>query len=268
MYPQYLNETLLLDIKQASTLILSLPESVSEFILSEAMAAPLLELIVVSEGEQSQVVVRFQSLLTLKVEPMVPVNEASSSVFCRKLGQGGRVFQRIGMAPKVCADILRAGFAIVIEPKNGITLSLSAMAKFVFIPLESDISNLHEPQILAIAKGILAREFDYQASSESLAVSLTEIEQIRLELQSFVQGGLGQYHAGLADEAIRLSSLLQQKRQWLFRTYTQKFERPNYHRAANDAHQLENALRKLEYFELLAPAALLKVIERLLEDEA
>lgn len=268
MHHQYLNEPMVLDVGQSSTLTLTLPSNISDFIVLEAMGAPLLELIVVSETPQPQIAVRFQPILGLKLNAEIVEATSFAASTSRSLGQGVRLYHRLGTAPKFCAQELRAGIAIKVDAQAGISVSLQAASKFELVALESDGRGLHEPKVLMMAKAILAREYDYNATAESLAVCLTEIEQIRLELQAFLRGELGHCHTGLAEEAVRLDPLLQQKRQWLFRTYTHMFERPNFSRAANDGLNIDKALRKLECFELLASPELLQMVERLMEDEA
>lgn len=267
MHHQYLNEPMVLNVAQASSLILTLPSNISDFIVLETMGAPLLELIVVSQTPLPQIAVRFQPVLELKLNSDSIADSMFSSVISRSLGQGVRLYHRMGTAPKFCAQELRAGISIKVDVNDGVVLSLQAASKFEFVTLESDIRGLHDPKVLMMAKAILAREYDYSATSESLAVYLTEIEQVRLELQAFLRGELGQCHTSLAEEAVRLDPLLQQKRQWLFRTYTHMFERPSFSRAANDGQNIDKALRKLECFELLASPELLQMVERLMEDE-
>ncbi|MGR6501859.1 hypothetical protein [Shewanella sp. Koi 1] len=268
MHHQYLNEPMVLDVGLASTLTLTLPSNISDFIVLEAMGGPLLELIVVSETPQPQIAVRFQPILGLKLNAVVVDAASFTTSSLRHRGQGVRLYPRLGTAPKFCAQELRTGISIKVDVPDGVALSLQSASKFELVTLESDVRSLHEPKVLMMAKAILAREYDYNATAESLAVCLTEIEQVRLELQAFLRGEVGLCHASLAEEAVRLDPLLQQKRQWLFRTYTHMFERPNFSRAANDGLNIDKALRKLECFELLASPELLQMVERLMEDEA
>ena len=266
MHHQYLNQPMILDVVQTSSLIITLPSNMSDFIVLETMGAPLLELIVVSQTPP-QIAVRLQPILGLKLNTTSVADAGLSAPVSRCLGQGVRLYHRMGTAPKFVAQELRAGILIKVDVRESVTFSLQSASKFEFVTLESDVRCLHEPRVLMMAKAILAREYDYGATSESLAVYLTEIEQIRLELQAFLRGELGQYHTGLAEEAVRLDPLLQQKRQWLFRTYTHMFERPSFSRAANDSQNIDKAIRKLECFELLASPELLQMVERLMEDE-
>lgn len=268
MYHQYLNEPMVLDADKASIMTLSLPADISDFIVLQAMSAPLLELIVVADGTQPKIAIRFQPLMGLKLNSVPSEQIQFSNPIHRSFGQGMRLYSRMGTAPKFCAAELRTGVSFKLELNNGLCLALQSASKFELVPLESDLRVLHEPQVLLMAKAILARQYDYGASSEALAVYMTEIEQVRAELQTFLRGELGQYHASLAEEAIRLDPLLQQKRQWMFRTYTHMFERPNYNRASNDAQSIDKSLRKLECFELLATPELIQMVERLMEDEA
>ncbi|MBS0041887.1 hypothetical protein KFE26_06140 [Shewanella sp. M16] len=274
MYHQFLNEPMVLDIEKASILTLRLPGDVSDFIVSQAINAPLLEIIVIAEaGIQQNIVIRFQPFMGLKVESLPQSPQAFNTPITRSLGQGFRLYTRMGTAAKFCAAELRRGVSFTLDTTrhlgadNDLTFALQANSKFELVPLEADLRVLHEPKALMVAKALLARHYDYAASSESLAIYMTEIEQVRLELQSFMRGELGQCHASLADEVLRIDPLLLQKQQWLFRTYTHMFERPNYSRAANDVDNTDKLLRKLECYELLASPELTLMVDRLMEDE-
>ncbi|MGI2164964.1 hypothetical protein ACRN9L_03055 [Shewanella oncorhynchi] len=274
MYHQFLNEPMVLDIEKASILTLRLPDDVSDFIVSQAINAPLLEIIVIAEaGIQQNIVIRFQPFMGLKVESLPQSPQAFNTPITRSLGQGFRLYTRMGTAAKFCAAELRRGVSFTLDTirhlgaDNDLTFALQANSKFELVPLEADLRVLHEPKALMVAKALLARHYDYAASSESLAIYMTEIEQVRLELQSFMRGELGQCHASLADEVLRIDPLLLQKQQWLFRTYTHMFERPNYSRAANDVDNTDKLLRKLECYELLASPELTLMVDRLMEDE-
>ncbi|MCU8010487.1 hypothetical protein [Shewanella sp. SM74] len=281
MYHQFLNEPMVLDIEKASILTLRLPDDVSDFIVSQAINAPLLEIIVIAEaGIQQNIVIRFQPFMGLKVESLPQSPQAFNTPITRSLGQGFRLYTRMGTAAKFCAAELRRGVSFTLDTTRHLdadndligadsylTFALQANSKFELVPLEADLRVLHEPKALMVAKALLARHYDYAASSESLAIYMTEIEQVRLELQSFMRGELGQCHASLADEVLRIDPLLLQKQQWLFRTYTHMFERPNYSRAANDVDNTDKLLRKLECYELLASPELTLMVDRLMEDE-
>jgi len=274
MYHQFLNEPMVLDAEKASILTLRLPDDISDFIVLQAISAPLLEVVVIAEaGTPQNIAIRFQPFMGLKVESLPQSAQAFNIPIPRSLGQGFRLYTRMGTAAKFCAAELRRGVSFTLDmtnrlgAENCLTFALQADSKFELVPLEADLRVLHEPKALMVAKALLAREYDYAASSESLAIYMTEIEQVRLELQAFLRGELGQCHASLADEVLRLDPLLLQKQQWLFRTYTHMFERPNYSRAANDADNTDKLLRKLECYELLAPPELIQMVDRLMEDE-
>ncbi|MCS6136242.1 hypothetical protein G3496_15020 [Shewanella baltica] len=275
MYHQFLNEPMVLDAEKASILTLRLPDDISDFIVLQAISAPLLEVVVIAEaGTPQNIAIRFQPFMGLKVESLPQSAQAFNTPITRSLGQGFRLYTRMGTAAKFCAAELRRGVSFTLDvtnrlgAENCLTFALQADSKFELVPLEADLRVLHEPKALMVAKALLARQYDYAASSESLAIYMTEIEQVRLELQAFLRGELGQCHASLADEVLRLDPLLLQKQQWLFRTYTHMFERPNYNRAANDVDNTDKLLRKLECYELLAPPELIQMVDRLMEDEA
>lgn len=274
MYHQFLNEPMVLDAEKASILTLRLPDDISDFIVLQAISAPLLEVVVIADaGTLQNIAIRFQPFMGLKVESLPQSVKAFNTPITRSLGQGFRLYTRMGTAAKFCAAELRRGVSFTLDmtnrlgAENCLTFALQTDSKFELVPLEADLRVLHEPKALMVAKALLARQYDYAASSESLAIYMTEIEQVRLELQAFMRGELGQCHASLADEVLRLDPLLLQKQQWLFRTYTHMFERPNYNRAANDVDNTDKLLRKLECYELLAPPELIQMVDRLMEDE-
>ncbi|QYJ80627.1 hypothetical protein [Shewanella acanthi] len=272
MHHQYFNEPMLLDVGQTSILTLTLPVHVSDFSLLQAIGAPLLELIVVSIGDKPQIAVRFQPLFAFKIHPSSDVTVQPNQTLIensvvRGVGQGVRLYNRMGTAPKFYTQELREGLSLNIDIGQGLSIALNQGAKFELITLESDVRSTQEPKVLTLAKALLARKYDYDVSAETIAVYLAEIEQIRLELQAFWRGELGVCHQGLASDAMKLEPLLQQKRQWLYRTYTHLFERSSYGRASNDGHDIDQAMRKLQCFELLASPELSEMVERLMEDE-
>lgn len=218
MYHQFLNEPMVLGVAKASILTLRLPDDVSDFIVSQAINAPLLEIIVIAEaGSQQNIVIRFQPFMGLKVESLPQSPQAFNTPITRSLGQGFRLYTRMGTAAKFCAAELRRGVSFTLDTTRHLgadndligadsylTFALQANSKFELVPLEADLRVLHEPKALMVAKALLARHYDYAASSESLAIYMTEIEQVRLELQAFMRGELGQCHASLADEVLRI----------------------------------------------------------------
>ncbi|SIQ89331.1 hypothetical protein SAMN05421840_105173 [Shewanella morhuae] len=274
MYHHFLNEPIVLDVEKTSILTLRLPDDISDFMVLQAISAPLLEIIVIANADAlKNITVRFQPFMGLTVESLSKSSQAFNAPVTRCIGQGFRLYTRMGTAAKFCAAELRRGVSFSLDMANCqnldncLTFALQADSKFELVPLETDLRVLHEPKVLLVAKALLARQYDYATSSESIAIDMAEIEQVRLELQKFVRGDLGQCHAGLADEALRLTPLLMQKQQWLFRTYTHMFERPNYNRSANDTDNTDKLLRKLECYELLAPPELVQMVGRLMEDD-
>ena len=274
MYHHFLNEPIVLDAEKTSILTLRLPDDISDFMVLQAISAPLLEVIVIADAcTRQNITIRFQPFMGLKVEPLPHSSQAFNAPLTRSIGQGFRLYTRMGTAAKFCAAELRRGISFSLDmtncqdTNNCLTFALQVDSKFELVPLEADLRVLHEPKALIVAKALLARQYDYAASSESLAIDMAEIEQVRLELQTFLRGDLGHSHTSLADEALKLIPLLLQKQQWLFRTYTHMFERPNYNRSANDMDSADKLLIKLECYELLAPPELIQMVDRLMEDD-
>lgn len=270
MHDQFLNEPMLLDVTQASTLTLHLPDDISDFLITQALDAPLLELIVATANEPQMLTLRFQPFMEVNLGLQVLTAPAviPQGAITRTFGQGVRLYRRTGTAPQFCSAQLRHGLVISFTHDAGsLSLSLQANSKFELIPLEQDLRTEHEPKALLAAKALLARQYDYGTSSEVLAIYMSEIEQIRSELQALLRAECGPCHATLAKEVLRLEPLLVQKRQWIFRTYTLLCERPNYQQSANDALNTDKLLRKLQCYELLASSELNQMVERLIEDE-
>ncbi|MCD8549168.1 MAG: hypothetical protein LRY74_01670 [Shewanella xiamenensis] len=136
MHHQYLNEPMILDVAQTSSLIITLPSNMSDFIVLETMGAPLLELIVVSQTPP-QIAVRLQPILGLKLNTTSVADAGLSAPVSRCLGQGVRLYHRMGTAPKFVAQELRAGILIKVDVRESVTFSLQSASKFEFVTLES-----------------------------------------------------------------------------------------------------------------------------------
>lgn len=76
MYSQFFSSPTIVNLSMPTRLCLSLPDSVSDFVLSEALRSPLLEWVML-EGEdkasQGQFILRLQPFLTQQLLPLESV---------------------------------------------------------------------------------------------------------------------------------------------------------------------------------------------------
>ncbi|MGI2146546.1 hypothetical protein [Shewanella frigidimarina] len=255
------------EITQPTLLALSLPDSVSDFLVLSTMSNPLVEFVVSQvEHTQATLIMRIQPFLTFTFEHTLPLIE--TTVQQRSIGQGIKLYPSMGVAPRVCIEQLRNGITINIQPADDVHFSLSPKARFELVTLENDLRILSEPQALVMAKAILGRKFDYDEPSTMLAVHISELEQVRRELRDYLKGESGKIHPGVSTELLKLDHLLQNKHQWLLRTYHQSLERSNLGRSSNEQFfNNEQLQRKLDCFELLAPKDVSEMVSKLCDDD-
>ncbi|AZG73653.1 hypothetical protein [Shewanella livingstonensis] len=255
------------EIVQPTALTLRLPDTVSDLLVLSAMNNPLVEFVVSQVNHtQATLIIRIQPFLTFTFEPMQRLLETPIQRRC--LGQGIKLYPSMGVAPRVCIEQLKKGITINLNTDGDVYFSLSTESRFELVTLENDLRILSEPQALVMAKAILGRKFDYNEPSNMLAVHISELEQVRRELRDYLGGELGKIHPGVSTELLKLDHLLQNKHQWLLRSYHQSLERTNLGRSSNE--QLfnnEQLQRKLDFFELLAPKDVSEMVNRLCEDD-
>lgn len=87
-----------------------------------------------------------------------------------------RLYSRMGTATKFCEAELHTGVFFTLDLDNGLCLVLQSASKFELVPLESDLRVLHEPKVLLMVKAMVARQYDYGTSFETLSAYITEIE--------------------------------------------------------------------------------------------
>lgn len=168
----------------------------------------------------------------------------------------------------MCIEQLRKGLSLNIQADQNVYFSLDKNARFELISLEQDLRILSEPHALVMAKAILGRKFDYDEPSSMLAVHISELEQVRRDLRDYLKGESGKIHPGVSTELLKLDHLLQNKHQWLLRTYHQSLERSSLGRSSNEQmSSIEQLQRKLDCFELLAPQDVSDMVNKLSDDE-
>jgi hypothetical protein len=255
------------EITQPTALTLRLPDSVSDLLVLSTMSNPLVEFVVSQvEHKQTTLILRIQPFLTFAFEHTQTMIETPTQP--RLVGQGIKLYPSMGVAPRVCIEQLRNGVTINIHVDEDVHFSVAAEARFELVTLENDLRILSEPQALVMAKAILGRKFDYDEPSTMLAVHISELEQVRRELRDYLRGESGKIHPGVSTELLKLDHLLQNKHQWLLRTYHQSLERSNFGRSSNEQfYNNEQLQRKLDCFELLAPKDVSEMVNKLCDDD-
>ncbi|KPZ72606.1 hypothetical protein AN944_00848 [Shewanella sp. P1-14-1] len=325
MYNHLFSQPIQYEIKPNQSLLVSLADDVSDFVLLPALSQPLAE-IIISElpshtNEQgASIILTCQPFFTVShVESLNDkdthdqeildkeqldqgkVNKASEATasagyslnsvpdtspksdtishqcdvskhlgkVTRALGQGCRLYARVGIAPRISAAMLRKGVRLTfsfIHSDEGVVIEYE-QSVCEAITLEKDLRLNQEPKELIMAKAILARNFDYEEPPATIALNISEIEQVRADISHYLSEERNKVHAIIAAQLLKLDNLLNHKQQWLLRTYSQSQQRTNYASAANElSKDVEDLQRKLECFALLAPADVSLMVDKLTED--
>ncbi|WP_153916211.1 hypothetical protein [Shewanella sp. TC10] len=293
MYNHLFSQPVKYNINKDQTLSIALADDVSDFILLPALSQPLAEIIICeSEGaESASFILTCQPFFNVEVLPQsaddlvcaVPNTDLSNLItdgdldpsqpleeFNRTLGQGFRLYARVGVAPRISAKLLRKGVVLsfsVEDIQHNLISIRYQQSVCESVTLEQDLRLNQEPKELMMAKAILARNFDYEESPENLAINISEIEQVRADINVYLAEERNKVHAIIAAQLLKLDNLLNHKQQWLLRTYSQSQQRTNYATAANElSKDVEDLQRKLECFTLLAPADVSLMVDKLTED--
>lgn len=271
MFNQFFSQPLVFEVHRSCRLCFRLPPEVSDFVLLQLLSVPLAEVMVSewdSHRQRGSITVRHQPCLELQNLEYVGSETASAALMARTLGQGLRLYFRMGLSPDRCATGLREGVGVDLSLADGCVFSLQDDRTLDLLSLEQDLRVFQEPRELMMAKALLGRQYDYGARPEMLAIHLTELERIRHDLLNYLKSESGRLHPGLSAESLALDAMLQKKRQWLMRVYSQSMERPSYARAANETSDLERLRRQLECYELLAPPQVTEMVRQLADDES
>ncbi|WP_418357038.1 MULTISPECIES: hypothetical protein [Shewanella] len=266
MHQHIFTQPIVSEIKQPTLLTIRLLDSVSDLLVLSAMTNPIAEFVVSQVSAlEATLIVRHQPFVELCYHNTHHVADKYDQM--RSLGQGARLYPMMGIAPRVCIEQLREGITVNIQADEHVYFSLGSCTRFELISLEQDLRILSEPQALVMAKAILGRKFDYEEPSSMLAVHISEVEQVRRDLREYLKGESGKIHPGVSTELLKLDHLLQNKHQWLLRTYHQSLERPNLGRSSNEQlSNIEQLQRKLDCFELLAPKDVSDMVNKLSDD--
>ncbi|MCL1068757.1 hypothetical protein L2735_18475 [Shewanella olleyana] len=293
MYNHLFSQPIKYNISKDQTLSIALADDVSDFILLPALSQPLAEIIICESdnAESASFILTCQPFFNVEVlthqadvlaSEMVNVdltnfvadNDLETSlpleVFNRTFGQGFRLYSRVGVAPRISAKLLRKGvmlsFSVEDIRQNLISIKYQ-QSVCESVTLEQDLRLNQEPKELMMAKAILARNFDYEEPPATLALNISEIEQVRADINVYLAEERNKVHAIIAAQLLKLDNLLNHKQQWLLRTYSQSQQRTNYATAANElSKDVEDLQRKLECFALLAPADVSLMVDKLTEE--
>lgn len=270
MFNQYYRLPELLSVSQSSRIIISLTKDVSDYVLMQAIRAPLLELVVVSTEADGELLLRLQAGFDSAPydETSVDVSDsAKTHALSRGVGQGVRLYACGARAPVRLIERLRRGLLLSFTRLDDeLAIYLESDGDFELVRLEADLRLSEDPAVLQNAKSVLAREPEYGAPSVSLALLITELEQARRELHEYLAGA--DKHPGLAAEALRLEPMLAQRRQWLLRQYASTQERHHLGASANDlGTDIEKLRRLLTCYELLSPPDVNAMVLAIATDE-
>ncbi len=277
MYNHLLSQPVKYEVDQHQTLHLSLPDEVSDFAILPALSQPIAE-VIVKELKFNNANVLQGATIILTCQPLfkVSVQEQINTIvdndhnlisqLKRGVGQGFRLYTRSGVAPKKSATMLRQGTTLVFSFAEGLQIKVKGQLGDA-IKLEDDFRLNQEPKALMHARAILARSFNYEDAPATIAINMSEIEQVRAEITAYLSSEHNKVNAVIAAQLIKLDNLLSHKHRWLLRTYSQSQQRTNFATAANElSKNVEDLQRKLECFSLLAPADVSQMVDKLTEE--
>ncbi|MCL1143030.1 hypothetical protein [Shewanella gaetbuli] len=267
MHQHIFNHPQVIQISKPTLMKVRLAENVDDLLILACLSNPLFELLISQiEGSTTTLLIRQQPFIDIEYEQTIVLAEHYD--VCRTEGQGVRLYSRMAVAPRLCIEQLRQGIDILVQADKQVFLSCDASKRHELIPLELDLRLLSEPEVLVIAKSILGHTSAFEQSSAMLAIQISEIEQVRRDIREYMRGESGKIHPGVSTELLKLDHLLQNKHQWLLRSYHQSLERPNLSNASNEpTMDIEKLEQKLACYNVLAPSDVTELVNQLLSDE-
>ncbi|MBR9727779.1 hypothetical protein ACFOD0_02465 [Shewanella intestini] len=266
----------LFELHNHCKLVISIAPQLDDLAMLAQIGNPFLELIVndISCG---------QAKLLIKQAPIVDVElvsheanrasmlkqngDDSDNIITRTLGQGFRLYAKLGSDPRNQISALKQGITLSIVVNETLELSNNSDAKFQWIALEHDFRQQKDIDVLTKAHAIIARGFAAEQTSNALALQITELEQVRREINTLLKQQQGCAYQNLYEEMDKLDHLLHNKRQWLFRVYQQSLERNNLQHSANQHPvDIEALQHKLDCYALLSPKSVVDMVENLSEE--
>ncbi|QBF81467.1 hypothetical protein EXU30_01225 [Shewanella maritima] len=258
----------LVEFHHHSRVLVRLEDEVSDLALLGHLANPLAEIVVNQcQPLQARFIIKQAPFICIELQEwqQATINECSS--VSRSLGQGFRLFLKLGHDPRQCIEELREGVIIYVELGDSVRISLANNSRFELLEFEQDFRQLKLPESLIKAQSIVEREFTREESTGSLALQITELEQVRAEISQLLKSDATKINHSLSKELMKYDHLLHSKRQWLFRSYQQTLDRPNLNTSANQPNlEVEKLQHKLDCFNLLAPKSVVEMVDKLAEE--
>jgi len=267
MHQHIFSHPTVIQISHPTLVKVRLLNDIDDLLVLASLSNPLFEMIVSQvDGVAATLISRQQAFVSIDFEKVQHI--ADRYDVTRLVGQGVRLYSRMAVAPRICIEQLKQGIDIIIQADGEVYFTVYENMPFELIPLEQDLRLLCEPQVLVSAKTILGQKPLHSESSAALAVHISEVEQVRRDIADYMRGESGKIHPGVSTELLKLDHLLQNKRQWLMRTYHQSLERPSLSRASNQASlDVEKLQQKLECYNLLAPSDVTELVNQLSDDD-
>ena len=269
MYKHTLTQPIIKDVIRSERFSLSLSKDISDLLVLSAVSNSLFELIVADiNGPEAHLLLRCQPFINVDFHSEVSTDVVSTHSLSRTVGQGVRCYSLLSTEPRLIIESLREGISLVVNVDQHVEFALGDKTKFELVSLENDLRVLHEHNVLVTARRILSTKINFEDSIDILTIQISEIEQVRRDIRHYINGDKDDIHSGIASELLKIDVLLQNKSQWLLRTYNQKLERPSWARASNEQlTSIEQLQRKLDCYELLAPKEVSDMVVRLSEDD-
>lgn len=268
MFEPLLTQPEIITIDKNARLIVSLHESTADFCLLQVMSGHIGEFIIVSVvADTLSIMVRLHPFLSIRAEPNLSEEHKELPILSRGVGQGLRLFSGLGVSPIMCAQDLKAGVDITVSFTQRADFSLAKVSQWQLVPLEKDTRLFHGPKELLVARALVARDANYELSSQQLLLEICELESVRTKLLRFSASALVCRHSELNDEIIDIEAQLIKKKQWLSSRYHQSIERLNWNASANHEQKHDLLMRQLEYYRLLSTTAINEMVQQLIKDE-
>ncbi|MFT5235778.1 MAG: hypothetical protein ACI90A_001142 [Shewanella sp.] len=268
MFEPLLNQPEIITIDKRCRLKVSLHESTANFCQLQVMNGHIGEFIVVSVAPDAlSIMVRLHPFLSFSVESHISDTHNEFPLISRGVGQGVRLFSGLGVSPIVRAQELKAGVNISVSGAKSADFTLENMSQWQLIPLEKDNRFFHGIKELLVARALVAKDVNYELSSQALLLEICEVESVRTKLLRFSENTRVCDLQELNDEIFDLNAQLIKKKQWLSRRYHQSIERLNWSLSANHEQKHDQLQRQLEYYRVLSTTTINEMVQQLIKDE-
>ncbi len=268
MFEPLLTQPEIITIDKGCRLKVSLHESTADFCLLQVMSGHVGEFIIVSITPNAlSIMVRLHPFLSVSVESYSSDVSKAQPVLSRGVGQGWRLFSGLGVSPIMCAQDLKSGVDIMVSFTEEAGFAFEDTSQWQIVPLEKDNRFFHGPKELLVARALVAKEVNYELTSQHLLLEICEVESVRNKLIRFSESSPVCRQPELSDEVTNLEAQLVRKKQWLSSRYHQSVERLNWQTSANYEQKHDLQSRQLEYYRLLSTTAINEMVQKLVKDE-